>query len=47
VPIGVLIGDLIVGTLQTLARKEAAPPLSWVTEFEQRDNGGVRGPPAE
>jgi hypothetical protein len=47
VPICDLIGDLIVGTLQTHARKEAAPPLSWVTEAEQRDDGGVRGPPAE
>src|SRR5262245_11196298 len=35
VPIGDLIGDLIVGTLQAHARKDAAPAPSWVTEAEQ------------
>src|SRR5262245_11928033 len=49
VPIGDLIGDLIVGTVQTHARKEAAPALSSLTEApkESRDDGGVRGAPAE
>ena len=36
VPIGYLIGDLIVGTLQAHAREEAAPAPSWATETEQR-----------
>src|SRR5262245_1515321 len=46
VPIGDLIVDLIVGTLQTHARREAASTLS-VTEKDSRDDGGVRGAPGE
>jgi hypothetical protein len=39
VPICDLIGDLIMGTLQAHARKEAAPVPSWVAEAEPAEAG--------
>ena len=38
-PICDLIGDLIMGTLQAHARKEAPPVTSWVAEAEPAEAG--------
>ena len=43
VPICDLIGDLIMGTLQAHARKEAAPVPSWVAEAEPQKQDDIPG----